>query len=333
MAIISNFELLAKPIAPAGGPAGEVARVAVQGYFIEISNLENRDLTLIVRTRTSKRDPATDSPDTEFNANNHLFVYDITQDNNTNGTLQSAGELIVDKQLGHSIVCLVLPAGQTASLGILPNTANQLTVPGSPPPDLAIRGYSEIVQSSNIDSLFPLTFSAPTTANILVSPEHRTTFIDPQFDPTSAAVQAGLDFDQVAYSLPTSNGRALQILDTHANFDDPFNDQITSHFNFLQPVFQRDLFDIGNNLPSTLNTELKSVTLTVANVPVKVNYKIQKGKYVLEEKSTIQAIKNITKRKRGKKLPDPKEIFKELNAAFGGNKKIAEKLNKLFENI
>ncbi|MFK8103874.1 MAG: hypothetical protein AB8G15_15175 [Saprospiraceae bacterium] len=111
MAIISNFELLLKPIAPSGGPAGEVARIVVQGYFLEISNLEARDITLIFRTRTSVKEAA-DGVNTEFTDTNNAAVFDITQDNLLETTMvANATELIPGKQLGHFVNCIQIPAG------------------------------------------------------------------------------------------------------------------------------------------------------------------------------------------------------------------------------
>jgi len=329
MAIISNFELLVKPIAPPGGPGGEVARVAVQGYFLEVSNLESRDITLIFRTRTSVRGNS-DSVNTEFTATNSVLVYDITQDNNLQSTLTSAGELIVGKQLGHSVSCLVLPAGQTASIGLLPNVQAQLANP-----DLAIRGYTELVLSSNIDTLSPLTFSAPETANVLVSPEHRTTFIDPEFAPSFIGVQTDLDFDQVAYSLPTANGMARQTINTHANFNDPFNDLLTSNFSGLLGLTSQPISKIGSKLSSDTNTPLRAASIKVGSIPIGINYKIEKGNYVLEDKSTIKAIELIIRRRRIKpdSVPDPIEIVKHINAVLAGDTKKEAKLNEILVKL
>lgn len=101
MAIISNFELLLKPIAPPVGSAAEVARTAVQGYFLEISNLECKDIKFFFRTKASVRELPGSSVNTELTASNHLLVYDITLDNNFSGTMLGSSILIPNKQLGH----------------------------------------------------------------------------------------------------------------------------------------------------------------------------------------------------------------------------------------
>jgi hypothetical protein len=212
MSVISNFELLLKPIAPEGGPATEVARVAVQGYFIQISNLESRDVVLVLRTRTPTAS-AGDSPNTEFTATNHSVVFDITQDNNFTTTLIDAGELIPGKQNGHSVNCIYLPAGQSGSIAILPNVGSLLSQGKK---DLAIRGYAEIVLSSAL--LPPRSISTPITSSLLVSPDHRTTYLDPAFNPADSGNQLGLDFDQTVSGIDTANGMALQDINTYYRF-------------------------------------------------------------------------------------------------------------------
>ena len=339
MAIISNFELLLKPIAPPVGPASEIGRVVVQGYFLEISNLESRDIKLIFRTRTSVKQ-AGDGVNTEFvsttvspTSPNNIVVYDITQDNIFTTNMTLAGQQIPGKQWGHYVNCLFLPAGQTASLAILPNV--QALLAGSP--DLAIRGYTELVLSSDIDSLSPLTFSSPESARILVSPEHRGTFVDPQFDPSNFGTQLGLDFDQLAYSLPTANGKALQEIKTHANFNDPFQDYLTSDFLSVGRVarFSTPLSDLSKYLDPDTNAPRRTTSFKIGSVPVQVGYTIENGKYKVEEKGILKAVNLLIRRKKiAKKLiPNTKSIVKLINAALGGSKKADAQLQKIFESL
>lgn len=328
MAIISNFELLLKPIAPPGGPAAEVARVAVQGYFLEISNLESRDITLIFRTRTSVKQPA-DAANTEFVAGNNAVAYDITQDNLIDTVMTSAGELIAGKQLGHFVNSLSLPAGQTASLAILPNVQALLPSPGDPAPDLAIRGYTELVLSSPITSFNPITFGTPRPARILVSAEHRSTYIDPDFDPASFANQTDLDFDQTAYSLPLANGQAEQFIDTHANFNDVFTDLMTSNFGGLIEVPWSSL---SKNLPADANLNDRLAEVTVAGTPVRFGYGIKAGNYFVDPKSTIQALRVLRRAKVVSKevIENAEKVVETINAALSGDKDADAKLAEIF---
>lgn len=339
MAIISNFELLVKPIAPPAGPASEIGRVVVQGYFLEISNLESRDIKLIFRTRTSVKQ-AGDGINTEFVSStvspvppNNVVVYDITQDNNLTTNMTLAGQQIPGKQWGHYVNCLFLPAGQTASLAILPNVQALLAGPA----DLAIRGYTELVLSSDIDGVSPLTFSSPESARILVSPEHRGTFIDPQFDPTNFGTQLGLDFDQLAYSLPTANGKALQEINTHANFNDPFQDYLTSDFLSVSRVARSSvsLSEMSKYLDANTNAPRRTTSFKIGSVPVHIAYTIEKGKYKVEEKGVQKAVNLLIRRKRvaKKSVPSIKSLVKLINAALGGSKKADAQLQKIFEGL
>ncbi|MEM9919045.1 MAG: hypothetical protein AAF990_13170 [Bacteroidota bacterium] len=333
MAIISNFELLVKPIAPPVGPGAEIARVVVQGYFLQISNLESRDLKLIFRTRTSMPETPPDSPNTAFTATNNDLVWDITQDNLLQTSMASAGELIPDSQLGHFVNCLPLPAGQTASLALLPRVQTLLPTPA----DLAIRGFAEIVLSSNVESFNPTTFSAPVSARILVSAEQRGTFIDPQFNPGDPAVQTNLDFDQLAYSINTANGQGEQLLNTHATFENPFTDFLTSDFTPVASVFGApvSLSQLGSNLSKAANAPTRTTSFKLGNIPVRINYAIKNGKFIIEEDGINKALTMLKQRRKiaARQMPTTKGIAKRINAALSGNKRAEATIQKLFEKI
>lgn len=320
MAIISNFELLAKPIAPPGGPATEIARLAIQGYFVEISNLENFDIFLTFRTRTSLKG-VNDSVNTELTNINHAVVYDITQDNNTVTTMTSAGQLIPGKQLGHSVVCLRLPAGQTASLALLPNVQNVFnqTIPN----DLAIRGYTEILLNSFLSNTTPAVLQAPNSARILVAPDHRSTYVDPEFDPLSTTLQTDLDFDQTVNGLPTANGQALQKLTTYVDFNDVFNDKLTADFSPL-PLTGPSEIPL-NNLSSKLfdgaSTSTRTTRLPLGSEWINVEYSIKKGKYTVSKKAITAIVDELSKKKKikNKTKIDVTRLTKIVNQALGGS--------------
>ncbi len=337
MAIISNFELLLKPIAPSGGPAGEVARIVVQGYFLEISNLEARDITLIFRTRTSVKE-ATDGINTEFTDTNNAAVFDITQDNLLETVMvANATELIPGKQLGHFVNCIQIPAGQTGSLAILPNVRDLLPRPGDPSPDLVIRGYAELVLSSTVDSLFPLAFSAPESARILVSPEHRSTYIDPEFDPANFGTQTDLDFDQTAYSLPTANGQAMQLIDTHARFNDTFQDFMTSNAGGIGRIVQQStqIRSLKPNISRQANTAERVTAFTIGSVPVRIPYVIKNGNFTVAE-AGVEKVMNLLLRKRKvskRSLGSIKSLTKKINASLAGDQKASVQLSKVFNRL
>lgn len=335
MAIISNFELLLNPIAPVVGPAKEIARVAIQGYFLQISNLENRDIKLIFRTRTNVKQ-SSDSVNTELTGNNHDVVYDITQDNIFVTRMTSDGQKILNKQWGHYVNCLNIPAGQSAIIAVLPRVQSLLTGPGGTPPDLAIRGYTELVLSSTVESINPTVFSDPDSARILVTPEHRGTFVDPEFDPANFATQTNLDFDQLAYSLPTANGQAQQLINTHARFDDPFQDFLTRDF-VINSVISNpiQLNELGKNLSKDANSASRTTAFKIGNTPMRIEYSIKNGNYVVDEKSVEKIVKILLrKRKISKRAVGSVSAFtKKINNALSGNKRANDFLQKVFKDI
>jgi hypothetical protein len=251
--------------------------------------------------------------------------------------MASAGNLIPNRQLGHYVNCLPLPSGQTAMLAILPNVQSLLPRPGDPAPDLAIRGYTEIVLSSEVTSFSPLSFSQPDSARILVSPEHRGTYVDPQFDPASFAVQANLDFDQTSYGLPTANGRALQVIETYANFNDPFQDLLVNDFGAIgrraEQVFT--LSELGRRLSKKASAPLRATSFMMGNIPVHIKYAIKDGKYVVEAAGIKKALNLMMKRRKlsSDSMPDSEEVAKLINAALGGDKKADAKLDKIVRKL
>lgn len=331
MSIISNFELLFKPLAPQGGPATEIARTVIQGYFLEISNLDSEDFLFHFRTRTSVKGPA-DSINTEFTTNNNSVVFDITSDNNSTQPLTSYGDTIPGDQRGHAVICLQLPAGKTASLAVLPNIP-QIVQGGTF--DLAIRGYTEIVSA------------ADRPGKILVSPEHRGTFVDPDFDFTNNAIQTGLDFDQLAYGLPIANGQAVQDINTWARFSDPFIDLATTNMrtaSFMDDQFREligndltessrgsrlELNRISRKLSKEVNAPTRTTAFKIGSTPIKINYAIKEGIFIVEEKSLIQSL--------GKKLKtaeiDPESFAKQVNAALAGDQNANEQLSKWIRSL
>jgi hypothetical protein len=196
---LSTFELLVKPIAPRPtnmGPGSDtitaVARRAVQGYFLTISNLEAKDLTYRLEFVISKPNPA--DPDRTFRTlfNNADLVVDIA---GANTPITLLGGVPATTFSG----VFSLPAGQTASVQLLPKLP--LSLLSNPNPKLEVRGYVKLT--------LPAFFNQGTTApvKVLLNPEIRGTFL-PNTYPTSLTG----DFDQINYALAIASGKALNEL-------------------------------------------------------------------------------------------------------------------------
>lgn len=218
---ISNFELLIQRLAP--GPATQLNRRVVQGYFLSLTNLENRDLNIVVRVTASStgagaasilRDlipglfgntgfPAgtnaglifDNAPTAPVNLNNRgVSLLDITQI--VNGAAGSTNTRVFQSPIiniqGAFQNVPTIGAKQTVLLALLPNIG--LITAQNPNPTVEVRGFIEV---------FQLFGGEP--AKIMVSAEHRGTFLDNAF-PNAGGAQ---DFDQITYPVALSHGKGI----------------------------------------------------------------------------------------------------------------------------
>ncbi|MGF1521694.1 MAG: hypothetical protein ACFBSF_05170 [Leptolyngbyaceae cyanobacterium] len=180
--LVSNFELLVKPIAPASTvPVGgqQVARKVVQAYFLTISNLNPNGAV---------------SLDVDFIAFTPALTNEVITFFDVAGTDDPSGLVSVSNQRKRRTV--TIPADDTGLLLLQPDLKQPNVLNNA---DLEVRGYVEISVSQ---------LSPTPNARLLVTPQSRGTFI-PENAPGNVA---DLDFDQIAYNLPLAEGRALLTL-------------------------------------------------------------------------------------------------------------------------
>lgn len=177
---ISTFELLVQPIAPPPFSSA-VSRRAIQAYFLTISNIDaagSPDVVLSIQF----------TPTQDLNTNEIFTIVDT-------GSGNVFGDLTPDDVTGKPSQKITLPAGKTALFVLQPDISKSAPNPASlEVAKLEVRGYVELIVS-------PL--SPSPTANLLVSPQVRGTFV-----PNDLATP-NPDFDQQAYSLPTPGGGGL----------------------------------------------------------------------------------------------------------------------------
>jgi hypothetical protein len=208
---VSTFELLFARIATLPpGPLAAVGRRVVQGYFLTITNLENRQISLSMRLTT-----ATNPGNRVITAANTQIIGDTGTVNNipvpfTNTTPSFPGGITVTTTPTPNPSPFLLPAApfilapqQTGLIAILPNFGAVLAAA-----NLEIRGYVELFQNR----LVP--FQETPAARVLLTPEIRGTFLDNDY-PANApnSTNAELDFDQVVYDLPLASGQAENTLE------------------------------------------------------------------------------------------------------------------------
>lgn len=200
--LVSNFELLLKRIATVNAPPSITAvfRRVVQGYFLEVSNLEESlrvrmfpRLTISVSSgnRIIQAGPPPNVQAIFDNGNTQNLSLNVSPINQGNPNV-----------LQYNIGAFVLEPQQTGLIAILPNLNAFINDAN---PDLEIRGYVELLRAR-----FFIFGSVP-PAQILISPETRGTFLDNDYPTTNTANE--LDFDQLAYSIPTASGRGQNTIE------------------------------------------------------------------------------------------------------------------------
>ncbi|NJL22445.1 MAG: hypothetical protein HC895_19150, partial [Leptolyngbyaceae cyanobacterium SM1_3_5] len=174
---ISTFELLVKRIAPRRllPPAiRPVARRVIQGYFLTISNLDSKDL--MFRLEFTQSNPTPADPDRTI-LNNVDLIVDIAGANTPTTLFPLASNPNRFRGM------FPLPAGQTASVQLLPRLTPALLAAAEP--DLEIRGYVTLTLPALRPSGLPLSlFAEPQSAapvKVLLNPEVRGTFLPNNF--------------------------------------------------------------------------------------------------------------------------------------------------------
>ncbi|MCP9933576.1 MULTISPECIES: hypothetical protein [Cyanophyceae] len=184
MAIISTFELLAKPQLPSGipGPIASLSRNVIIGYFLTISNTSLTDLLLSVvfTARTNSGSGLEGS-----------ISFLDTSGTNIAGALEPTSTANKFR-----FSPLSLPASATAQLLVQPTPDKVETL------DYEVRGYVELSLSSLSGSL--------TNIPLQVSAEQRGTF----FADLKGATLADKALDQVAWALPVPDGGRVLLSST-----------------------------------------------------------------------------------------------------------------------
>lgn len=177
---ISTFEILLKPLAPGPNPP---ARTIIQAYFLTITNLSEDAVDLDVNFTSTT--PGID-PDEN---NNVITFFDITGVNTVSTLSNVPGDPIRKRRTVN------IPSRDTGLLILQPNVFDSAVLDSA---NLEFRGYVEIF----VNEFSPL--NNPQT--LIVTPEHRGTFLPANLDEMPPPQPEDLDFDQLAYSLPVVGG-------------------------------------------------------------------------------------------------------------------------------
>lgn len=189
---VSHFELVYKPQSPQP-PADTV----LQGYFLEISNLEDRDYLYQLEFVTS----VISDPNRSLASNAAIFV-DTPSTNNNIGAFS-----LVSQAGGKSYRLnrfITIPAHGTALVAMLPS--DPFAMPGGAP-NFECRGYVKISLPALFQRVPGRVFGrfvpqSNEPVNIMLTPQNRATYLG----------AGGAINDQTQSSVPVASGKAVNAL-------------------------------------------------------------------------------------------------------------------------
>ena len=231
---ISTFELLAKPIAPVSGNLSAVGRRIVQGYFLNISNLESFPveyrIEFTISTPAGQNDP---NRTITLGANrNVIFVVDVAGTNL---------EIFLARTGAVYRARFTIPARQTASVELLPRLPQVLT-PGL----LEVRGFVSLFRRRP-------TASPVASVKALLNPEIRGTFLPNNFSPNiPVPPNTEFDFDQINYSLAIASGKGLNVIPGGPD------ETVVGPGNLVSPIFQPLLEELNNGTLDLASVEAEN---------------------------------------------------------------------------
>jgi hypothetical protein len=175
--VVSNFEVLVKSLIPPSVDILGAGRTVIQGYFLTISNL-NLSAPVTLRINFRAQTP-------NIGGQPLLAFFDV---NGTNTVLTATGSPISQTYI------ITIPAGDTGLFILQANVGNPNLVNN---PNTEIRGYVTISLANPFGNR---------SFDLLITPEHRGTFLPKGYVvPSTPPIITTLDFDQLAYALPTAN--------------------------------------------------------------------------------------------------------------------------------
>lgn len=214
--LVSNFELLVEELIPPQFDTLGAGRTVIQGYFLSISNPGKRDVKLHLNFYAI----------TSSLANNPIVAFwDI------DGKDVPLQPIASNKK--KQTYEVTIPAHDTGLFILQPNVTDSKVVNKA---ETEVRGYLEASLAAPMGNR---------RYRLLLSPEHRGTFLPKGFEAPAKETRRLQDFDHLVYSIPTANGG--------------------TQFNFKQVKPARSEFDLTERLseievdPEVLEQMLETV--------------------------------------------------------------------------
>ena len=194
--LVSTFEVLVKSQLPPVPGLENLSRKVIQGYFLTIANVNFFPITVsLVFTVQFPKDPGGPAP-LPADFKDFLNAVDISG-KNLFSDLDSEATLVpeIGPKKNKARLTFTLPENETGLLLLQPDIRKAGILSEA---NFEARGYVEIFLSS---------LSGSDTATLLVTPEQRGTF----FKSLDGKAKADAGLDQIAYSLPVSNGGVFKL--------------------------------------------------------------------------------------------------------------------------
>ena len=253
--VVSTFEVLVKRLIPPSVDILGAGRTVIQGYFLTISNL-NLSSAVTLRLNFRAQTP-------NITSQTLLAFFDV---NGTNTVLAPTGTPITQTYT------VTIPAGDTGLFILQANVGNPNLINN---PNIELRGYVTISLANPFGNK---------SFDLLVTPEHRGTFLPKGYVvPVTPPIVTTLDFDQLAYALPTANpGNKFNL--SQVNF--AFSKAILSTPNLSElAMLDPDLLDVVQKTPDVflVSPEFPNISLNISP-----NIAVFEGRDTLAIGSTLQ---------------------------------------------
>lgn len=194
--IVSHFELIYKPQAPKAPEGTSAVDRVIQGYFLEITNLEDKPIQFAVEfVAAAATDPLRSL------AGNALVFVDTPDSNNVQGVLSGSQTGTVFRPSTGNIR---IPAQGTALVAVLPSAFGPLPGESTPltSPNFEVRGYVRLrvpaILSLGGSGGIRFVKQSETPVKVLLTPQNRATYFKAD----------GSISDQTQASLPLAQGSA-----------------------------------------------------------------------------------------------------------------------------
>lgn len=202
---VSHFELIWKPQSPAAPTGTAAVANLIQGYFLEITNLESVAYSYDVEFVASP----VGNPLRSLAGNTVVFV-DTPGTNNQQGILNGG---FADTSFFPSTGTITIPPKGTALIAVLPSAFGVL--PGEPTPltgpNFEVRGYVKISLPAVfriVGNFFRYGPQSNAPVRVMLTPQNRTTYFS----------ATGVITDQTQASLPLASGSAINAVPPEPGF-------------------------------------------------------------------------------------------------------------------